>query len=280
MKKEILISLIVLTLVGCGGESTSHDIDGINQDFSINVRGEEQEPSLSLDTVTEGDNVSLNTILNGSVLENSSIRFNFTSNKSQKVALVLSSAVEDLDLNVSGQDVDFDGSGNSSNEAILFNALAGQIYSIEVDSYSGSGEFQLKLVAANRSSLGLSANEYIIQAEYNSTEVCLEDGLSYTFSDIFLINTIINWKGGYISDLDAIDKTSFTSADGEGFTIVETDSKSENGESYESIYTLNYATNFDINELTGTLVSKTTYTDFSGTKVCDATVNIVGKVIL
>jgi hypothetical protein len=280
MKKEILISLIVLTLVACGGESTSHDTDAINQDFSINVRGEEQEPPLSLDTVTEGDSVSLNTILTGSVLESSSIRFNFTSNQSQKVALVLSSAVEDLDLNVSGEDVEFDGSGNSSNEAIVFNALAGQLYSIEVDSYTGSGEFQLKLVAANRSSLGLSANEYVIQAEYSSTEVCLEDGLNYTFSDTFLINTIINWKGGYLSDLDAIDKTSFTSTNGDSFTIVETDSKSENGESYESIYTLNYATNFDTNELTGTLVSKTTDTDSSGTRVCDAAVNIVGKVIL
>lgn len=280
MKKGISISLLALTLVACGGDTTSGDTNGINQDFPSDVRGVEQEPTLSSGTIAEGDSASLNTNLTGSVLENSSVRFNFTPTESQQVALVLSSAAEDLDLTVTAQDVDLDSSGFSSNEVIVFNAVAGQVYSIEVDSYTGSGAFQLKIVAANRSSLGLSANEYLIEAQYSSTEVCVRNGASSTNSDTSLINTIINWKDEYLSNLAGIDKTSFTSANGNSFTIVGSDSESEDDESNESSYTLNYTTNFDTNELTGTLKSKNTYTNSSGTKVCDTDIKITGKVIL
>ena len=253
---------------------------GINKDFASGIRGAEQEPALKNDPVSEGDNVELNTRLTGNVLEDSSVRFNFTPTENKKVALVLSSAAKDLDLEVSSTDLNLDSSDGNSNEAIIFNAIANQLYSVEVESYEGQGLFELKLVEANRSSLGLTANEYIVEAKYTTKETCVENGETNQYNYTDNTSIIINWKDGYVVSLSGESKTSFKSVSGDSFTAVSSDSETNGSDSYESNFTLNYTTNFETGELTGTASSETTFVDSNSTEVCTANITITANVVL
>jgi hypothetical protein len=288
MRKEISISLLALGLVACGGGSSSSDSDSsgsggnntlvINKDFASGIRGIEQEPALTSATVSEGDVIALNTNLTGSVLEDSSVSLYFTPTKTEKVAFILSSAAEDLDLEVSTQGLSLESYGFTSNEALVADAIAGQLYTVEVESYVGQGAFQLKLVEANRSSLGLSTNEYVIEAEYTIERACVESGETSTYDSSKNVNKIINWKEGYIMDLSGENKSSFTSINDNSFTA--TYSKTENDGNYELEQTTNYTTNFETGVLNGTLLSTETETYNSRTEVCTSDIEIAAKVIL
>tara|TARA_B100000446_G_C10544846_1_gene338150 strand:+ start:2318 stop:3160 length:843 start_codon:yes stop_codon:yes gene_type:complete len=280
MKKEISIYLLALSLVACGGDSSSDSSLGINKDFASGVRGVEQEPTLTSDTVSEGDTIVLNSNLTGTVSDGSSVIFNFTPTETQKLALILSSAATDLDLGVSSTDLDLMSDDENSNEAIIFEATAGQLYSVEVESYEGAGSFELKFVEANRSSFGLSANEYIVEAEYTSVQTCVENEQTSTYNEIYDVSIIINWKDGYVVNLSNEYKTSFKSVTDNSFTAVSSDSGTEGNESYENTFTLNYTTNFETGELTGTAVSETTSVENSITEVCTSNISITANVVL
>ena len=305
MRKEILISLLALGLAACGGSSSSSDSGNtdsgntdsgntdsgntdsgtsgnntlvINKDFASGIRGTEQEPTLTSATVSEGDNVSLNTNLTGSVLEDSSVRLYFTATESETVAIVLSSLVEDLDLSVSSQGLNLSSYGSNSNEALVFDVIADQRYTVQVEQYIGQGSFQLKLVEANRSSLGLSTNEYVIDAEYTIEGACVQDGETSTYNSSKNVNKIINWKDGYIMDLSGENKSSFMSINDNSFTT--TYSKTENDGNYKSEHIINYTTNFETGVLNGSLLLKETEIDSSGTEVCTSNSEIAAEVIL
>lgn len=281
MKKGIFISLLALSLAACGGDSSNESGKSINKDFSSGIQGSSIEPTLTTFTVSDGDTVSLNTTLTGSVVEDGKVRLSFTPTEAKTVALVLSSTIKDLGLAVSYTGKSLDSSGDNSNEALVFEVLANQQYSIKIESYEGSGDFQLKLVDANRSSLGLSKNEHIIIATYNQTQVCIEDGKTDNATSTHLVNTTINWKEGYLVDLSGEGKTSFTSVQGDSFTVKKSISKTNEGEKASSDLTLNYTTNFETGALTGQLVSKFTHTDKEGkTEVCDVNSQIAAKVVL
>ncbi len=288
MRKEISISLLALGLVACGGGSSSSDSDSsgsggnntlvINKDFAAGIRGSEQEPALTSATVSEGDNVALNTNLTGSVLEDGSVSLYFTPTESETVAIVLSSLAEDLDLSVLSQDTDLSSYGSNSNEALVFDVIADQRYIVAVEQYIGQGSFQLKLVGANRSSLGLSTNEYVIEAEYTIERACVANGETFTFDSSKNVNKIINWKEGYIMDLSGENKSSFTSINDNSFTA--TYSKTDNDGNYELEQTTNYTTNFETGVLNGSLLSTETETYNSRTEVCTSDIEIAAEVIL
>lgn len=280
MKKEISISLLALSLVACGGSSSSDNSLGINKNFASGIRGAEQEPTLTSTNIYEGDTVTLNTLLTGNVLEGSSVRFNFTPTEDKKVALVLSSAAKDLDLEVTSTGVDLYSDDSNSNEAIIFNAIANRQYNVEVESFEGEGQFELKLVEANRSSFGLSANEYIVEAEHTSAETCVENGETNQYDETYDVSIIINWKDGYVVNLSGESKTSFQSVSGNSFTVVSSDSGTDGIDSYESNFTLNYTTNFETGELTGSAVSETTYVNSNSTEICTSNITITANVVL
>lgn len=282
MKKEISISLLALSLVACGGSSSSSNDSslGINKNFANGIRGAEQEPVLISAAVSEGDTVTLNSQLTGNVLEGSSVIFNFTPTETKKVALILSSAVTDLDLGVSSTDLDLVSDDENSNDAIIFEATANQLYSVEVESYKGAGPFELKLVEANRSSFGLSVNEYIVEAEYTSVQTCVEGGETSTYNEAYDVDTIINWKDGYAVHLSGESKIFFKSVTNDSFTAVSADSGTEGSESYKNSTTLNYTTNFETGELTGTAISETTSVNNNITEVCTSNITITANVVL
>jgi len=183
-------------------------------------------------------------------------------------------------LEVSTQGLYLESSGLNSNEALLADVIADQLYTVEVYSYEGQGSFQLKLVEANRSSLGLSTNEYVIESQYTAEEVCVQDGETSTYNYTDNINATINWKNGYIMDLSGENKSLFTSVNENSFTIIGSDSDAAGDESYESEFTVNYTTNFETGLLNGSILSTTTYIDNTGTEVCNSNIEITAEVIL
>jgi hypothetical protein len=290
MKKGISISLLALSLAACGGgggsnssDSNDENILSLKTDFAVGIRGSEQEPTVTAASVSEGDTVALNTRLTGSIPEDGSIRFSFTPTETTIVALVLSSTAEDLDLELtdSNYDVNIESSDSTSNEAIIFDAISGTPYFIDVDAYGKGGSFQLKLVEANRSSLGLSNDEYVVITQLNIAQECVEDGQNLSSNTTEVQNKIINWKGGYVLNLSGENKTSFTSVNDNSFSIADSTSESySDGESYSNISIFNYTTNFATGELTGDGNYVETYTDNAATETCTSEVEITGKVVL
>lgn len=252
MKNGICISLLSLALIACGGESDSKT-HTISTKFSAGIKGLEAEPTLVAGTISEGDIASLNTNYTGNVLEDSEVKFSFTLTENKQVALVLSSGASNLDLTVRGNNITLDSFYDDSNELIVFDALAGESYTITVEAWEDAGEFQLKLVEANRSSIGLKSNEYLVNLESIDTNKCVEDGVdkeAYTNTDSTYV--IINWAEGYVSDSLGNERTSFSSVDGNTFTIDASYSASESGNSSSSQLTLILATDFTTGVITGT----------------------------
>lgn len=280
MKNGFLISLLVLGLAACGGESGSGN-PTIKTEFSAGIKGMEAQPALTDATISEGDSASLNTNYTGNVLEDSEINFSFTLTENKLVALVLSSGVSNLDLSVRGNNINLDSFYDDSNELIVFDALAGESYSVAVEAWVGAGEFQLKLVEANRSSVGLADNEYLVKLDSIDTLKCLENGIEqdeYNDNDTSLL--IINWSAGYVGDASTDDKTSFSSVDGNAFTARESYSESEDDFSITSQSTLTLLTDFTTGVTTGSLHGSYEYTRGDKTDNCTFTNVETGQVIL
>ena len=91
---------------------------------------------------------------------------------------------------------------------------------------------------------------------------------------------IINWKDGYVVSLSGESKASFKSVSGDSFTAVNSDSFSFDNGRYESNFILDYTTNFETGELTGTAISKTTDIYDDTTEVCTANITITANVVL
>jgi hypothetical protein len=297
MKKEISISLLALSLAACGGSSSSDNksIDSnlqvINKDFPSSIKGKQDEPTLTTNDVTEGDSIDLNSKVSGTVLATSpteSTHLTFSIPDNQLIALVLSSSSNSLDINavtlpVHSNTLDLE---SSENKALIWNAVAGQSYQVEIendtDVNSNDVNFQLKLVEANRSSLGLSTNEYVVRYNNSGTLVCVDKSGARTEETYTARHTVIfNWKEGYIKALLGTEKRKFSAVNDDSFSIIYTDSETEEGEIFNYSYNLRYTTNFETGEITGT-VKNTDSTTKEGvvTENCTETLTTTGNVIL
>lgn len=289
MKNGILVTLLSLGLIACGGESKkNNNNDSTFGEFSSGIKGVEEQPSLTSADVAEGDSLTLNTINHGNIEHYSFVPLNFTLEQDTQVALVLSSEDEDLNLTVSGYDLGLDSSHDGSNELIVFNALAGELYSIEIDSESasyepitGNSNFQLKFVEANRNSAGLSADEYLVSLFFIGTSYCSEDGepeVESNFSGSSLY--IINWKAEYLSDSDGSSRESFDSVIDNVFTISINRIEVDEDRQVTNQSTVTYNTNFMTGEITGSASWTLNESQGNYTNECSNVVTVQGEIIL
>lgn len=280
MKNGIYISLLSLGLIACGGDSDSES-PSINESFAAGIKGQQIQPALTTGEISEGDSAVLNTTYTGTVEEDGYTSFNFTLDEDTQVALVLSSGATDLDLHVSGTGVQLYSDLNNSNELIVFDAIATQSYTVRVESFEGSGEFQLKFVEANRSSAGLGAEEYLLRFAVDATQTCSTDGgpehtQEYTSS----FDLIVNWNAGYVDDVAGTSRESFTSVTGNTFVVNSnySDSGSDWSESGQTTSTI--TTDFSTGSITGTIVESGVYVEYGETETCNWTSALTGKVLL
>jgi len=129
--------------------------------------------------------VELNTRIVGDIAHEEARYFNLETTSDQRVALVLSGNATDIDLSVwDTLSIVSKGSFQSgSKEALVFEAEAYRTYAIEVFAFEGSGSYELKVVQANRESLGLRANEIYVVAEGEAVEICDGELGSHTQSN-------------------------------------------------------------------------------------------------
>lgn len=287
MKNGISVLLLSLGLIACGGESNKDNASAF-EEFSSGIKGVEEQPSLTSADVEEGDSLNLNTNNHGNIEHYRSILLNFTLEQDTQVALVLSSDDDDLNLSISGHELNLDSSLDASNELIVFKALAGEIYSIDIDSHSaryepieGNSDFELKLVKANRASAGLTTDEYLVSMAYSITDICSENGepektTVYSGSDI----NIINWKSEYFANSDGSDKQKFDSILGDAFTL--TKNKTETGEdaSLTSQLIATFNTDFKTGNITGSVNGTSHETNRNVTDDCRFTTTLTGRVSL
>jgi hypothetical protein len=266
MKKGIILALASLGLIACGGEDEK-STPNINAEFSLGIKGTEQEPALTNANVSEGDSISLNSISSGYVANGNTIRLSYSASQSGLAVLFLSSLAEDLDISISGANINtLESASSDSNEVIIFQAEAGVTYNIEVSSYEGSGNYQLKLVEPNRSSFGLNQNEYLVSTTENQVETCTTNSGSETYNYSSVYHEIINWNDGYVSSLTSPRRYDFSSVNGDSFTVNFANSSTDY--SYSSSYT--YTANFSTGAITGTAWGQTTYSNPTETCVFNA----------
>jgi hypothetical protein len=280
MRNGILVALLSLGLMACGGESDS-ETHAIDAELSAGIKGIEAQPTLANAEISEGDRASLNTNYTGSVLEDSSVDFSFTLAETKQVAFILSSGAADLDLSINGNGDYLTSTYNDSNELIIFDAQAGEVYSVVVRAWGGGGEFELKFVEANRSSIGLKINEYLVNLESTDTRNCIEDGVEEDeYTDTESSYAVINWSAGYIGDHLGNERTSFSSVDGNAFTINASYSSSEGIHSGSSQVTFALSTNFTTGAITGSSIGSFEYSDGNESGSCTYTSVETGQVIL
>lgn len=282
MKNGILISFLTVGLAACGGESDS-ETPTINIEFTTGIKGVETQPTLSSAEISEGDIAILNTNYTGNVLEYSNVEFSFTPPEDQLIAIILSSALSDLDLLVSGNNQNLNSTFDDSNELIVIDAIAGENYRVEVESWGGSGEFELTLVEANRASIGLESHEYLVNLESIQVHDCIINGEQQeksTDSDSSL--GVISWTSGYIADPLANNRTSFNSVDGNTFTINTSYSESGGGSRFSGHAALTLTTDFATGAISGYGNASAEYVDVDEDEVGSCTYTSVetGQVIL
>lgn len=273
-----LLAVVILSsgLVACGGGSTSSGGASVDVDISDSLKGLSQEPALASSAVSEGDSVSLNSVLTANLSEDSYMLFSFTAESDGEVAVLLNSAAEDFDLYVTSNDLDLSSERLSSEEQLVFSATSGETYSIEVSAYYGSGDFTVKLVEANRTSLVLSNNEYYVSLPYETEVVC--DTSDYNFDGEYQV--VINWLGGYLKD--GSEKSNFNSASGNTFTILTnySDSEPEYDYSYSEEYTLQLTVNPESGVVSGTETGTSTEINGSDVDDCAISTTYVGRIVL
>jgi hypothetical protein len=282
MKNGILVSLLVFGLAACGGESnTSAPTLSINTELSAGIKGLEAQPVLVNAEISEGDSAVLNTNYTGNVLDGSSVHFNFTLAEDKQVALFLSSESEDLHLTAKGYNIDLIGSFYGSTQLIIFDAVAGENYAAHISSIGDESNFQLKFIEANRSSVNLDNNEYLISLESTEEEKCIFGRIEENNTRSSSSFVIINWSAGYIDYLYRGDRLLFSSVNGDEFTIDDISNPISGGRviSYwQDTFTL--LTDFLTGAVTGTSNTSFEYSEAGNTSSCTYARILTGHVIL
>lgn len=201
-------TLLVLTsiLVACGGDE-SKDSLSINKNFETSS----DEPSLTAVSATEGLTVLNNSEITGSLEEGESVTFQFAADPEGYVSVIaLNSEAPNFDLEVAavGSNTPFIGNNFTSFESTMVSAGQFSDYLITVKAQEGSGDFSLKVATANRTSLGLSENEYFFDVESEGRADCISG--SYLYVDYG--HMILNFEDEY-AVIDGV-KTEFTHTKG------------------------------------------------------------------
>ncbi len=240
--KIVAMILLSFALVACGS-SSDNDVGssgGGNEGQYADLeqfKGESQEPTLfdegtfDIGTRDNEDLMEINSYLSSEVDSRHSTFIQYRALQDGKVALVLNSSTGDASLSLSGEGLDQSSFVFSGNDAIVFSAVIDGLYDISVTSgESDVTSFELKMVEANRSSLGLSDSEYWVNSTITDDYICddREGSNTYTYGQIF------NFEQGYVAYSDGIKVADFNVKDELNFSYIETYPKDDGS------YTYNY----------------------------------------
>jgi hypothetical protein len=308
MKKLLAVSLVSVMLQGCGSsDKNSSDEQNIDSDEQ-NIDSDEQNVGLDIDLsqfkstkqlavateggeVSNGDEISLNEFVTGSVGPDSVTSFSYvnTTDALLPVMASLSSPADNLDLAVTDDfELEDDSYKDDSNELLVFQAKSDAesviyIESFNEDNAEGSA-FTLTLVEASREGLGLSVDEYAVNLGESSIEDCDDTVLDYEYEGISV--TIFNFKDGYMRSANSDFRFDFTGANGNTLTGVYADAGINEHGPYNDSVLFSYTVNPDTGALTGSRVSDSFYTDVdegtgtSAVVTCSNNSNYDGNIIL
>lgn len=248
MNKLVAIAGLSVLLSACGSDDEQPTIDVDLSEF----KGVSSAPNFTAVAVSDNDAININTRAAGTVAENGNVDLYFTASGDELVAVTLSSGAEDLDLYIENSDINSSSTYSNSNEAIVFPASLGETYNLGVAADVGAGDFILDLVSANRSSLGLSENEFWVSFTSTYSDSCNGED-PYTYSD--LDGFVINFAEGYIASPDGLEKRAFSSVEGLSFNVSFSSSGSGEGFSYSSTGSSTYT----VNPLTGGVTGSGSY---------------------
>ena len=269
-----VIGVFALGLSACIEESDD-DETGVDVDVS-QFKGAEVAPTLAASAaITNGSSVAINSQYTGSITDGATDTFAYSAQTSGLVAILLTSAAEDLDLFVIDGSTKYSSEYLESNEAVVIQAEANQQYSIDVESIDGADDYQLVVVEANRSSLGLSDKEYWVNFDVAGEETCNNT----TESDSHVGGFVINFSDGYLADVSGLDKDKFSGVSGTKFLIVISESESTTNYSYSSDFKLDLELSPTEGTVKGGSVSSSSETGFLDME-CSATASFDGKILL
>jgi len=210
--KMLFLILFLPVLVACGGTSDSATEPTATLDITLGegVRGTQTEPDITDVTPEHNEEVFINTRLSGSIGSETNIDFNYTPTQDTLVALMLTGTAQDLDISISGTGLTKFSIGDTSNEGIVFNAVANQAYVISMVSWLEGGSFELKIVEGNRASVGLANDEYFVELLLIGGETCNGEA----FESAGYTDSVFNFVQGYVADINGLDKVSFDRVSG------------------------------------------------------------------
>lgn len=298
MKNGIMITLMSLGLIACGGESSNSDGNrspqaSIETKFARDFHGLQSAPALTTADVNDGDSIELNSEVNGYVLEDSPVSLTFIAEKSGLMMLHSTTEAHDVKLTVTEPDTAIDllttwGAlrDTAGDEQILtyrnlflFPATAGLTYTIEIQSAEGATDFILTLADANREYLALNRpEEYIVSETYIEERACdfFDDRdlfIETTYSsETYHAFSLMNWKAGYHSKgLHHNKITGFNNSIGE-FTLTFDDQDRS----------LSYGVDFETGKVfSSESTSKTYINDVERTtEKCAISINMTGEIVL
>mgnify|MGYP000378796918 CR=1 FL=1 len=162
MYKFILFSLISF-LVACGSDSS----DQFDPTQLEQFKGRASAPDISEVAVVDGDTIYLNQRSYGEVFEGLDVQLQFIAPKSGRALILIAGSTANFEsipsMNVSPLYLSISGGYRSA-----FSMDHGESYKITFSAIEGesSGAFEFELVEANRESLGLANNEYLVDLEF------------------------------------------------------------------------------------------------------------------
>jgi len=293
---KIVVYISVVLLAACGGESdTEENYQGTDKDLS-HLLGDQLEPNLTEVDTSTLDSIEINTTFTHQIDSSENQVFEFVPDNSGIITISINDGSE-FNSKVSGRiqvnrigdyqkELDAHiGQGPFSSEVIAGNTY---FISIETDE-SSSQTYTLKLTEGNRTTAGLTGDDFFVGFDYEYSKACLESnrfdgsgsgsgsgqrGYIFNFRQAhyrtYSIRNLIPMAEEFIFE-------SIKQANGQSITADE-----EKGHyTLTSETTTSFELDAEVGDVTGRVVKITYYTYDSGlTDTCTRTELYSGRVLL
>ncbi|WP_419812046.1 hypothetical protein [Bacterioplanoides sp.] len=282
MLKQLSVAVLSMSMLACGGGSSSggSGSNGISQEINPSLSGPASAPQLSTlnGNLSDGSTIPLNTVVNSSIQAGAELQFSFVASEDMLLAVVLDGADandSDLDLVVDG----VESINGGANEAVVIQVIMGETVSIELKSFNDNEtSFELTVVRANRESLRLMNNEFVVLSDVVEIESC-NDGAPRTRNDIAA--TVFNFSEGYARELMS-SRQDFASSSTENalrFTFSESGSD-DDGDSFSQSGDITYTVDVNTGDVSASGTSSETEVFNGQTDSCASTLTATGNIVL
>lgn len=258
---------------------------GVNTGFFLNevLKGSSTQSELMLGTLVDDLEIQLNSRLYGSIDNNSELAFTYVAEKAASVMLFLRGEDSGVGLKLTSSlnrfsfRSEWEHTARTASAALVFPVEEGRTYYLSIESdaeYSNSQNFELVFTEANRATLSLSNNEYLIahtrRIDYQDCYAASDPSLdSRVFTEEFRHYFVANFTAGYLADVDKREHQIYKYLGDNNFEPDRIASISEN-----------LVVDPDTGEMTGTGEGRA-YPFRDGIRYsCDTTIAIDGEVVL